>query len=99
MTGLGLHDVWKQTSTRPSITLYTSRGASRIDRIYINHTLKPMKGGVATVVAGFTDNLALVLQMASGDPIPTRGRGYWQMNTAVLQEVGFCQLLRGKWET
>ena len=58
-----------------------------------------MKGGVATVVAGFTDNLALVLQMASGDPIPTRGRGYWQMNTAVLQEVGFCQLLRGKWET
>ena len=51
------------------------------------------------MVAAFTDHLAIVLRMASSDPIPTRGRGYWRMNTAVLGEGSFRQLLQCKWET
>jgi endonuclease/exonuclease/phosphatase family metal-dependent hydrolase len=66
VTGLGLHEIGEQTSARPSFAHYTPRGASRLDRIYINHTLQPKNQGVAAVVAAFTDHLALVLRMASG---------------------------------
>jgi hypothetical protein len=99
VTGLGLYDIGERTSARPSITHYTPRSGFRLDRNYISHTLQRKKRGVATMVEAFTDHLALVLRMASGDPIPTRGRGYWWMNTAVVGEGSLRQLLQGKWET
>jgi hypothetical protein len=99
VTGLDLYDFGERTSTRLSFAHYTPRGSSRIDRIYISNTLKRKRQGVATVAADFTDHLAVVLRMASTDPIPTSGRGFWQMNSAVLGDVGFRQILQGKWET
>jgi hypothetical protein len=99
VTGLRLYDIGEQNSARSSFTHYTPRCASRIDRIYISNMLQRKKQGVSMVVAAFTDHLALVLQLASSDPIPTRGRGYWRMNTSVLGEGSFRRLLQCKWET
>jgi hypothetical protein len=50
-----------------------------------------------TVVAAFTDHLAIILRMASSEPIPIRGRGQWRMNNAVLRDTGFQRLLKQKW--
>jgi hypothetical protein len=97
VTGLRLHDIGEENSERPSFTHYTPRGASRLDRICISNMLQ-RRQGVSTVVAAFIDHLAIVLRMASSNQIPTGGRGYW-MNTSVLGEESFRQLLQCKWET
>jgi hypothetical protein len=68
-------------------------------RIYISNKLQRKKQRVATVAAAFTEHLAVVPQMTSSDPIPTRGRGFWRMKSAVLGDVGFRQILQGKWKT
>jgi hypothetical protein len=57
-----------------------------------------MKQGKMRVVAAFKDHLAIILRMASSEPIPIRGRGQWRMNTAVLRDNGFQRLLKQKWE-
>jgi hypothetical protein len=98
VTGLDLHGVGERMSTRPSFTHYTPRGASRLD-LYISNTLQRKKQGVATVAVVFTDHLAVVLQMASSDTIPTRGTGFWRMNNAVRGDVGLRHILQDKWET
>jgi exonuclease III len=98
VSGLKLHDIGEQTSAGTAFTHYTPRGASRIDRVYISNQLKHRKQGTMMVVAAFTDHLAIVLRMASSEPIPIRGRGQWRMNTAALRDTGFQRLLKQKWE-
>jgi hypothetical protein len=99
VTGLRLHDIEEQNSAPPSFTHYTPRGAYRLHRIYISNMLQRKKQGVSTVVAAFTDHLAIVLRMASSDPLPKRGRGYWRVNTSILGEGSFRRLLPCKWDT
>jgi exonuclease III len=89
VTGLKLHDTGEQNPVRTSYTHYTPRGASRIDRIYISNNLQQRKQGTSTVVAAFTDHLAIRIRMASSDPIPTRGIGQWKINISVLKEGAF----------
>jgi len=98
VTGLGLFDVGGTTSTRPIFTHYTPAGASRLDRIYISPNLQRKKQRVETIVAAFTDHLAIVMRMETSDPIPVRERGLWRMNTTLLDEAGFRQLLQEKWD-
>jgi exonuclease III len=98
VTGLKLHDIGEQNPARTSFTHYTPRVTSRLDRIYISNKLKQRKQGTLTVVAAFTDHMAIVLRMASSEPIPTRGTGHWRMNTSVLRKESFRRLLQQKWE-
>ena len=93
MTGLYLYDIVGTTSTRPMFTHYTPTGTSRLDRIYISPKLQWKKQRVETIVAAFTDHLA----MESSYPIPMYGGGLWRMNTTLLDGAGFRQLLQGKW--
>jgi len=79
-------------------THYTPTGASCLDRIYISPTLRRKKLWVDTLVAAFTDHLAIVLRIESSDPILIRGRELWRMNTTILDEAGFRQLLQVKWD-
>jgi endonuclease/exonuclease/phosphatase family metal-dependent hydrolase len=74
VTGLKLHDIGEQNPARTSFTHYTPRGASRLDLIYISNKLKQRTQGTLTAVATFTDHMAILLRMASSDPIPKRGR-------------------------
>jgi len=62
IAGLALHDAWEQTSQKPQYTHYTNNGATRIDRIYITVPLKERKQGVETIIASFSDHLAVVVR-------------------------------------
>jgi exonuclease III len=96
MTGLKLQDTGEQNPASTTYTHYIPRGAFRINRIYISNNLKQRNHGISTVVAAFTDHLAIRIRMASSDPIPTRGRGQWKMNTSVLKEGCFRRILQHK---
>jgi len=98
VTGFVLSDVAEMTSARRMFTHYTPTGALRLERIYISPTLRWKKLWVDTLVAAFTDHLAIVLRIESSDPILICGRGLWRMNTTILDEVGFRQLLQVKWD-
>ena len=98
VTGLSVYDVGAVTSARPMFTHYTPTGVSRLDRTYISPTLQRKKQGVEILVAAFTDHLAIMMRMDSSDPIPIRGRGLWRMNTTLLDETGFRQLLQETWD-
>jgi hypothetical protein len=56
------------------------------------------KTGIETVAAAFTDHNAIILRIAIDTPLPTRGRGYWKMNTNLLQEKTFCEKREVEWE-
>jgi len=72
-------------------THYTPQGASRLDRIYINHNLTPRKLGVETVVAAFTDHLALLLRLSLDPP-------YRHIEEVAGGEISFQLLLQNHWK-
>jgi len=57
--GLELTDVWATIHPRAIYTHYTPHGAARLDRLYISPNLGNRKIGVETVMAAFTDHLAV----------------------------------------
>jgi endonuclease/exonuclease/phosphatase family metal-dependent hydrolase len=85
VNGLGLTDACDANAKQRIYTHYTPTGASLLDRIYISRNLQPKKKGVETIVAAFTDHLAVVIRMAIENSIPTHGRGYWKMNASLLR--------------
>jgi len=87
--GFDLVDTWETSQERATYTHYTSRGASRIDRIYASRNLSIQKRGAETRVAAFTDHLAVVIPIALEATTMPSGRSYWKMNTALLCEKGF----------
>jgi endonuclease/exonuclease/phosphatase family metal-dependent hydrolase len=91
--GFGLMDTWATAPERGVFTHYTQQGATRLDRIYVTQNLRGRKVGVETLVAAFTDHIAVFLRMALNMPVVCRGRGYWKMNTTLLQETPFQEKL------
>jgi hypothetical protein len=53
---------------------------------------------IETLPAAFTDHHAIILRMEINNPTMPRGRGFWKMNTTLLRETNFQQILKGKWE-
>ena len=94
---LSLTDVYETKASRRIYTQYTPTGASRLDRIYISRHLQLPKKGIETISAAFTDHLAVAIQMATENPILPRRRGYWKMNTSLLRETEFRQVLQEHW--
>jgi exonuclease III len=95
--GFDLLDMWKTSQERATYTHYTSRGVSRIDRIYASRNLSRHKRGAETRVAAFTDHLAVVVKITLEATTMRRGRGYWKMNAALLSEERFQEQLRRCW--
>ena len=96
--GLDLIDVWEATPARTAYTHYTTTGASRIDRIYVTHDLRRRQQGAKTVVAAFTDHIAVILRLAMDVPCCPRGKGYWRMNVSFLSDTYFLQTRKKNWE-
>jgi hypothetical protein len=65
VNGFGMQDAWRTDPTRKVYTHYTLHGAARLDRIYEYMTTNrnDRKLGVETVVAPFTDHMAVVLRL------------------------------------
>jgi hypothetical protein len=57
-------DVWTNSPISPTHTYCTAQAASRADRIYTSRNLIKYKKGAETLVASFTDHLAVVLKIA-----------------------------------
>jgi endonuclease/exonuclease/phosphatase family metal-dependent hydrolase len=95
--GFDLLDMWETAQERSTYINYTSRGASRVDRIYAWRNLSRHKRGAETRVAAFTEHLAVVIRIAFEATTMRRGRSYWKMNTALLSEERFQEQLRQFW--
>ena len=91
-----LIDVWEATPNRTARTHYTSTGASRIDRIYVNHDLRRKQQGAETVAAAFTDLFAVILRFPMDFPRAFRWKGYWRMNLSFLSDPSFQQIKKGE---
>lgn len=97
MNGVGLIDAWEATTTSGRYTHYTANGASRIDRIYATKEIMERKTGIQTTAAAFTDHNAVIMRITIDTP-PTRGRGYWRLNTALMREKSHIDTLQEQWE-
>ena len=95
--GFDLVDMWETSQERVTYIHYTSRGSSRIDRIYASCNLSRQKRGAETRVAAFTDHLAMAIRIAVEATTIRRGRSYYTMNTALLREERFQEQLRQRW--
>jgi hypothetical protein len=96
--GLGLRDAWEAGPQKTVFTHYTTKGASRIDRIYTTENLRSSQQGAEAVVTAFTDHLAIIVRMSIDIPCVVRGKGYWRMNVSYLDDPHFQQRLQEKWE-
>jgi hypothetical protein len=92
--GLDLIDMWKTTLERRIFTHYTRHGAMHLDRIYVTSNLRGRKCGIETVLAAFTDHLAVILQITLRANTIRQGTGYWKMNTALAQNISLQEKLR-----
>ena len=97
VNGVGLIDAWEATTTSGRYTHYTANGASRIDRIYATKEIMERKTGIQTTAAAFTDHNAVIMRITIDTP-PTRGRGYWRLNTALMREKSHIDTLQEQWE-
>lgn len=87
--GFDLIDMWEAATKRGIYTHYTRQGATRPDRKSETRNLRERKCGAETMVAAFTDYLAVVLGITLEVATILRGRGYWKMNVALLQDTRF----------
>ena len=90
---LNLNDACRSNNSRPHFTHYTGTGASRIDRIYISQDLVNRKSNTETIIAPFTDHLAVVLHIVYTRTNTVRIHRGWKMNTALMEEKTFFKTL------
>jgi endonuclease/exonuclease/phosphatase family metal-dependent hydrolase len=95
--GMGFRDVWEPRPHIPAYTHYSNVGASRIDRIYIADPLLRHKQGVATVAAAFSDHFAVILRMTLDGTRMLQKARMWRMNTTLLEESSFLEIINEQW--
>jgi len=86
--------MWETSQERATYTHYTSRGSSKIYRLYASRNLSRQKRGAETRIAAFTDRLAVVIRTALKATTMRRGHSYWKINMALLREETFQKQLR-----
>jgi hypothetical protein len=89
--------MWETAHGLGKYTHYTSRGGSRLYRIYTPRKPSDQKLGVERGLAAFTDHLAGVLRIALEVTPVWHGRSYWKMNTTLLGDKNFQKQMRKKW--
>jgi hypothetical protein len=92
--GLALTDTWQGNPTRIVYTHSSASGATRIDRIYATRELLERKLGVESIVAPFTDHLAVCVRMSIDLPIMRSGLGLWKIDSNVIAEKACTEMFR-----
>jgi hypothetical protein len=91
--GLHLEDVWDTT-----LNSYAYKpSAARLDRIYATDHIRKCKQGIETLVAAFTDHLAVLFRVNTEVTFIHREKGRWFMNNAHLAEKRFRDKLNTAW--
>ena len=78
-------------------THYTPQGVVRLDCMHVSPNLRGRKTGVETVLAAFTDHLAVCLRITLDAPLLRLGRGRCKMNVKLLEETTFRDQLQQDW--
>ena len=97
LNGLQLTDVWDASLNNHAYTHYTPTGVARLDRICPTDDIRKHKQGVETLLAVFTDHLALLLRVQLSIPFTRRGRGRWYLNNSYLDDSKFQDKLKASW--
>jgi hypothetical protein len=84
--GLAIHDVRQHNRNRRAYNHYSPTNASRLGRIYVSRGLLDRKLGVETILAPFTDNLAVRLRLTIPQRVPRVGYGYWKLNSDLVKD-------------
>jgi len=71
--------------------------AARLDRIYATDHIRKCKQGIETLVAAFTDHLAVLFRVNTEVTFIHREKGRWFMNNAHLAEKRFRDKLNTAW--
>jgi exonuclease III len=96
-TNLALHDVYNTRIQKPPYTHYTTKSATRIDRIYLTGNLQKRKQGADTIIAPFTDHSAVVVRLTyQYQNIPQKTR-QWRMNISMLDDGDFYDVMKRLW--
>jgi len=98
INGLKLKDAWDTNITPHGYTHYTVTDASRIDRRYLSKELVRNKQVAETLIAAFSDHLAVLIRILPATPRTLRGKGRWIMNTTLLEDATFRRKLREGWK-
>ena len=72
-------------------------GKTRIDQIYPTQELLARTLDIETVVAPFTDHLAVCLRISIALPIMRMGCGLWKMDSAIITENTCTEKMRTLW--
>jgi exonuclease III len=91
--GLELRDSWDATSKWKAYTHHTTKGASRIDRIYLTDNPRRTLQGAEAVAAAFTDHMAIIIRLPLLIPGIARGKGYWRMSVSYMCDPPFRHTL------
>lgn len=92
-------DIWRYL--HPQTTSYTwtrSNGsfASRIDLIGVPYVWVSAVSSCEIIPCPFSDHCGVCLSVSVPDVIP-RGPGLWKLNTSILQDVIYVQLIKDFW--
>ena len=98
LIGLQLTDVWDASLNNHAYTHYTPNGVARLDRICATDGIRKHKQVVETLVAAFTDQLAVLLRVKLSIPFTRRGRGGWYLNNSYLDDSKFQDKLKASWK-
>ncbi|PFX14836.1 Transposon TX1 uncharacterized 149 kDa protein [Stylophora pistillata] len=92
-------DIWRYLHpSSPGFTWTRWDGslASRIDMLGILSAWVPSVSSVSVYVCPFSDHRGLCLSVSVPDVVPP-GPGYWKLNTSILEDQDYCQLVREEW--
>jgi hypothetical protein len=84
--GLAIHDVWQHHPNRRAYNHYSPTNVSRLDRIYLSRGLLDRNLRVETILAPFTDHLAVRLWLTIQQHVPRVGYGYWKLNSDLVKD-------------
>jgi hypothetical protein len=85
--------------TRGKEVLHTSQHTALPDSTgFTQQSLAPRKTGIETIPVAFSDHCAVTIRIATNIPPPTRGKGFWRMNTLLMNERSFSDMLAIEWE-
>ena len=92
-------DIWRYLHpTTPGFTWTRWNGslASRIDLFGVPFAWVPSVSSCSVYVCPFSDHRGLCLSLSVPDAVPP-GPGYWKLNTSILDDPDYRQLVRDEW--
>jgi hypothetical protein len=93
----GLIVTWNTSDSRPLYTHYTQHGATRIGRLYMSPSLRPLEQNAAIISAAFTDHHAALVRLRLHAPQAQWVQGHWKLNALLQQEDAVFDRFQRTW--